>query len=526
MLGLADIVAKDNAVYSTTKVMDILNLISLNGCDAGNYKRFLATPINSHIIAEAATEYSSNNAWNANFSDGNTNNNKYNSNRVRAVVALSDEIKEGWVSAKDDCCKNKLSSVECEKWRMNGEWDLYNLMYEIYYGEYVISPSIAFIVTFPAYREVFAAAFRDRIVQHWICLRLEPLFEKRFVSQRNVSFNCRKGFGTLKAVRALQMDMEFMSDFYHRRDIWVGRFDIKAFFMHIDRNILWALLEPFIYENYKGDDIDVLIRLTKLQVFNCPQNNCIRVSPIELWDNIPDHKSMFKIPQHLGLAIGNILSQLLANFYMSYYDAIMLRLCEKYGCAYERFVDDFTLVGRKENILIIKRIGERWLSLYLHLTLHKDKLYLQPVHHGCKFVGGVIKPHRTYLANRTFGGLFNQLKPTAKLCESIIDTPTVYKLYQLKRELASLNSYLGFSCHHKGYNLRFKAMVHHHFAINAVCDVKRNITQIRPKKIYEYRRNLSLAEDLYYEQENDWWQYLNSRECNKAIGNTTIHCEL
>ena len=96
--------------------MDINNLLSLNGCGTELLRNqdFVTTKI-SHMTARSASEYSRNNAWNVNFSDGNTNNNnKYNSNRVRAVVALDAEIKEGWVIAKDDCCANKYSTSQCD----------------------------------------------------------------------------------------------------------------------------------------------------------------------------------------------------------------------------------------------------------------------------------------------------------------------------------------------------------------------------------------------------------------------------
>lgn len=43
-------------------------------------------------------------------------------------------------------------------------------------GTYEIGRSIAFIVTKPKKREVFAADFRDRVVHHLVMLRLEPLF--------------------------------------------------------------------------------------------------------------------------------------------------------------------------------------------------------------------------------------------------------------------------------------------------------------------------------------------------------------
>lgn len=48
---------------------------------------------------------------------------------------------------------------------------------EINTQTYKIGKSIVFIVTRPVKREVFAADFRDRIVQHLVVRRLEPLLK-------------------------------------------------------------------------------------------------------------------------------------------------------------------------------------------------------------------------------------------------------------------------------------------------------------------------------------------------------------
>ena len=72
---------------------------------------------------------------------------------------------------------------------------------------YTPSTSICFCVTRPKLREIFAANFRDRIVQHWICMRIEPLFERRYAAMGDVTWNCRKGKGVRLAVNALRRDI-------------------------------------------------------------------------------------------------------------------------------------------------------------------------------------------------------------------------------------------------------------------------------------------------------------------------------
>lgn len=91
--------------------MDVMNFLSLNGCSTGTSR--VEDLVNNQIDCISATYWSStensqNNAWNVNFSDGNTNNNnKYNSNYVRAVAALDEEIKIGWIEAFDNCCAKR-----------------------------------------------------------------------------------------------------------------------------------------------------------------------------------------------------------------------------------------------------------------------------------------------------------------------------------------------------------------------------------------------------------------------------------
>ena len=162
--------------------MDINGFLLSNGRGAGPSTESLAKEFLAR--ATTATENNQNNAWNVNFSNGNTNNNnKYNANAVRAVAALGEEVKIGWLEAFKDCCANKKSSQECNAYRMHYELDLWILLYEVYTRTYTPGKSTCFVVTRPKLREVFAASFRDRIVHHWVCMRLNPLFEARFNAQ-------------------------------------------------------------------------------------------------------------------------------------------------------------------------------------------------------------------------------------------------------------------------------------------------------------------------------------------------------
>lgn len=80
-----------------------------------------------------------------------------------------------------DCRKKKKKTFNAVKFESDYEVELVKLWREINTQTYKIGKSIVFIVTRPVKREVFAADFRDRIVQHLVVRRLEPLFEEYFI---------------------------------------------------------------------------------------------------------------------------------------------------------------------------------------------------------------------------------------------------------------------------------------------------------------------------------------------------------
>ena len=391
-----------------------------NGHTTGSLRliKSLVPPVKRKIVyAEidsnhwSSTEYNSNNSWNVNFNDGNiNNNNKNNQYVVRPVVALREDEMAGWVEAFIDCCRRKKSTIQCSLYRTNYERDLIKLAREVKARTYIPSVSTCFVVSRPKYREIFAANFRDRVAQHWIVRRIEPLLEERFQEQGDVSFNCRKGFGTLAAVRRLKKNIEEVS-FNYTEKAWIGKFDMKSFFMSIDKTILLSLVTDFVKKNYHEPDLPDLLWLLEVTIMHCPQKLCIKKGRLYLWDELPPEKSLFNTPDTVGMPIGNITSQLLANFYLSFLDEYMNYLCALSGnTKYIRFVDDFVIVSRsKKAIKIFWEEANKFLRDHLRITLHPDKKYIQEVKKGVKFVGSVIKPGRIYLSNRTVGGLFCML---------------------------------------------------------------------------------------------------------------------
>lgn len=425
----------------------------------------------------SVTENNSNNAWNVNFNSGNIwNNNKYNSYVVRPVAAndgLFNAFYQSVILAYNDCLRGKMSSPQAVEYMQIAQIDLPCLALELWMGIYKPSTSTCFLVKYPKLREVFAANFRDRIVHHWICMRLEPLFEERFVSQGNVSFNCRKGFGTEKCVQHCLEGMKAVSDHFTKQ-AWVFRGDLVGFFMSIDKELLWYLLERFIVRwrkryNREGwarlakvdlyalgmEDMpemywDILLTATKVTVMHHPEFDCILNTNPEEWCGLVPKKSLFGCEKGKGEPIGNLTTQLFANFLMSFFDMIVLFIFRRMIFSYERFVDDFDIkCGDLEFLLAAIPKLEAFLKK-MRLELHKDKRYLQPISHGLTLVGSVIKPGRIYLSNRTLA----RFEERAVGFSRIIDSEKELNVFDCKRIEQVVNSYLGFCKGKQTYNRR------------------------------------------------------------------------
>ena len=392
-------------------------------------------------------------SWNVNFNTGNVNtNNRQNANRVRPLAATGNIVYDILLSsifeASEDCVRQKRTSHDCVEFYNDYQSALVQLWSSIIYGEYVPDFSKCFIRTYPVYREVFAAAFIDRVVHHWIALRIEPLLEERFQAQGNVSKNCRKGEGCLSAVHYLNDMIVEVSENY-TTDAYIFKDDIQSFFMSISKSLIWEMINLFVMDNYKGDDIECLLYLLAVTIFHCPQNKCHRRSPLSMWDKLPRDKSLFYNDPDCGVPIGNLPSQLLANFLASVFDYyVIIILGFRY---YVRFVDDLSIVGKSiEEIMSKVPQMNNFLKEQLLLQLHPKKLYLQHYKKGVLFVGAFILPGRIYVSNRVVGNTYNAVRKFNKIAES------GFAYAHVEKFVSTMNSYFGLMKHFASYNIRRK----------------------------------------------------------------------
>ena len=348
---------------------------------------------------------------------------------------------EGMLEAYYDCRRSKRRTASAIVYEMNYESNLIALRDRINTRTYQPGKSICFVVTRPRYREVFAASFEDRIVHHYIALRLEPLFDLVFSPR---TFNCRKGKGQLYGVKMLEADIKEASNNY-TTDCYIMKLDLQGFFMSIDKSMLARMIDKFIVKYYKGNDIDDLRYLCQVVVLHCPENNCERHSPREMWGHLPANKSLFTNGEGKGVAIGNLFAQLFANFLLNELDWYIEELGIKY---HGRYVDDFYCIHKDKQVLLSAVPKIRAKLAELGLSLNPKKFYFQHYTKGVEFTGAVVKPYRTYCCNRV---LTNFIAAVRKLNRfKNIDDVT--------HAVCSINSYLGLLRQSNEYAQRLKIL--------------------------------------------------------------------
>ncbi len=200
------------------------------------------------------------------------------------------------------------------------ESEVLQLQRELRSGTYTPGAFHTFPIRDPKPRVISAAPFRDRVVHHALCAALEPIFEGEADPD---SFACRPGKGTRAAVWRVQE--------HARHWPWFAKLDVLHCFETADLAVLRGMLAARI------DDAPLLAVLDRV---------------LERGAGSPG----------VGLPIGNLTSQHLANFLLGAVDREARRL----GVGgWVRYMDDMLLFGpnsatvRAQADAIAAFIGER-----------------------------------------------------------------------------------------------------------------------------------------------------------------------
>lgn len=239
--------------------------------------------------------------------------------------------------------KGKLKQYGVIKHTKNEEQNLIKLRESLLLETFKTSEYKDFEIIYPKKRIISRLPYYpDRIVHHSLALVLKPIFYKLFTAD---TYSCIEGRGVRKAsykLRKSLLDKEGTK--------YCLKIDIKQFYPSVNNNILKELLRR------KLKDEKVL----------------------KLLFEIIDSKE--------GLPLGNYLSQLLSNFYLSYFDHFVKeQLKVKY---YFRYADDMIFLSdNKEDLHRIFKDAQEYLtSLKLEI---KSNYRVFPTNLGIDFVGFV-----------------------------------------------------------------------------------------------------------------------------------------
>lgn len=211
----------------------------------------------------------------------------------------------------------------------------------------------AFEITYPKHRVIARLPYYpDRILQHAIILQIGSILTKTFTSD---TYSCVKGRGILKASMNLRKALQ--DEEYNQ---YCLKLDIKKFYENIPHEPLKAQLR----KKFKDKGL------------------------LNLLDEIIDSNP-------IGLPLGSLVSQYLANFYLCYLDHfIKQKLGAKY---YFRYMDDLVLIGNDKKELHYFLAEIRGYLSELGLEIKGNYQIFEVEDRGIDFVGFVHRKDYTLL---------------------------------------------------------------------------------------------------------------------------------
>jgi len=261
----------------------------------------------------------------------------------------------------------KSRKLYVEDFELHRERFLGELRDELRAGAYRPSGYKQFRIYDPKERLICAAPYRDRVVHHALCNVIGPLLERRFIAD---SFSCQQGKGTEAARERCRR--------YTNRYAWVLKCDVRKFFQSIDHGILKQKLARLIR-------CEPTLALCGLIIDSYRDTE---LPPA--WHADDDLFAPFDRPR--GLPIGNLTSQLWANFYLDDMDHCVKEVWRAAG--YARYTDDWLIWGDEKSVMwsLRDRIAETLDGIRLRLNPVKTRL--SPTRTGVPFLGFRFYPGR------------------------------------------------------------------------------------------------------------------------------------
>ena len=379
---------------------------------------------------------------------------------------------------------------------------IHALNHELLTCTYQPSRYSCFGVQEPKIREIFAPAFRDRLVHHILIDRVQPLIDPKFIYD---SYANRPGKGAHKAVQRLQGWLRKPANRYFLQ------LDIQSYFPSMDKALLLGIWHSHLPRlGLPAKETQFLNHLAQLFIQQDPTNPMPEFTGnTHLLKQVPAHKSLFHVTIGKGLPIGSLTSQFFANLYLNELDQfIKHKLKVKH---YIRYVDDFVLLANSPQQLNQWQITiEDFLHNGLKLHLHPNKTLQQPTANGINFLGYIVYHDHILVRQRSIRAFkrrlyfFNHLLAPADYPHT--DPPETLKLAKRFRSgelvpplrpnsallhdmLATINSYYGIFRLADSYCLR-KHLYHKHFgALKGYFIPDKNYRKIKIRSWVYWRLN-------------------------------------
>lgn len=261
---------------------------------------------------------------------------------------------ENLMQAYKTCRKGKKETVGDQKFFTNYPERILEIQEQLLNGTYQWGAYRKFYVIDPKKRLIMAAPFKDRIVHHAIHRIISPFVENDLT---DAVCACRIGKGNRYAVLMLAQYLKENKD----SNRYAIKLDVKQYFPSINHEILFQEL------------LSVL-----------PDKSLSHL----LWSVIVSHKRY--TDAGAGIPIGNLTSQLFANFYLS---AVDKKVCDSLGLKYKsntesssdtfknksfylRYMDDFLIITEKKSLacrtskVAIEQSGARGLDIPIYKRMH------------------------------------------------------------------------------------------------------------------------------------------------------------
>ena len=343
------------------------------------------------------------------------------------------------------CLRHKGNTIDAIRFEINAEEECLKLWHELQNCTYKPSRSIVFVSDKPVKREIFGAAFRDRVVDTVFAQRVTPYLEQRFIDD---NYSTRVGKGTLYGIQRVEQMVREQSVNY-TVDCWVMKLDMQSYFMSLPKELAWRKFASLLRQIYRGPDLDWMIWLLRVVIMDRPELNCVRNSPLKAWNGLPPNKSLFHSDGMHGMPIGKVISQMTALVFMDDLDHEITDSLWSMSVSYGHYMDDMIFVSRDKELLLWMRdeIVDKWAARN-GVRRHPKKMYLQHYSKGVLFTGGMVMPGRTYISRRTIATCIDKIERYNRLAQS----DEHYAREHVNEFASTMNSYLGMMRHFAAYN--------------------------------------------------------------------------